>query len=241
MSFFDKFSRRFNKRYNKTNFKAGDLILEDTPLTRSKMSDTMIRNEQFIAPRKIDNRDLCLASSNQLQTPHCAGYSTAGYIEVQNWKKLHYPQQVNGDAIYKEAKTLDNFSGDGTYLWAAIKGAEKLGMIKGSGKSVKTNRQDIQFALHEYTVCLAGFMITDDWNYVDLKNGIIKNSGRNAKPLGGHAILLCGYDDVGVYIQNSWGTTWGVYGFAILGWEQFDSQLHSAMVVIPPKCAVCGN
>lgn len=229
----------FFKRYNKTKFRGGDLILADTPLARSQEPDSIVRTPQFVAPRKIDNRDLCLASSNQLQTPHCAGYSTAGYIEVQNWKKLHYPEQVNGDAIYAEAKKIDRFTGNGTYLWAAVRGANELGFVKGEGKSVNLNRGDIKFALHEYSVCIAGFNITEDWNCVNVKDGIIRSSG--ATSMGGHAVLLCGYDDVGVYIQNSWGDRWGIYGFAILRWEQFDRQLHSAMVISPPKCPLCGN
>jgi len=214
--------------YKKTNFKAGDLIPEEVPLAGPEVYKAA---KKFRAPRKIDNRDMCLASSNQGQTPHCAGYSTAGYIEFQNWKTLHYPEQVDGDAIYFAAKKIDDYNGDGTSLSSAMQGAINLGLIKGKKKYVPPTQNDIKFALHEFGVCVAGFMITNEWNYVDSK-GIIRNLGNKATDLGGHAVLLCGYDKKGVYIQNSWGEIWGLYGFALLSWEQVDKQLFSGMVAV---------
>ena len=222
-------------KYKKTNFKAGGLLLDDTPLAKAEMDKLGIykRAPKFIAPRRIDFRDMCLRSSNQGVSPHCAGYSTAGFIEVQNWRTKHYPEQVNGDAIYREAKKIDNFNGNGTYLWATVKAAANLGLTSGKGKGVGSNRQDIQFALHEFGVCLAGFIITSEWNSVDKKTGFIRDMAGNYETLGGHAVLLCGYDENGIYIQNSWGETWGLYGFAILRWAQYDRQISNAMVISP--------
>ena len=37
-----------------------------------------------------------------------------------------------------------------------------------------------------------------------------------AKPNGGHAFALVGYDDEGFIVQNSWGPDWGFHGFARL-------------------------
>jgi len=221
----------FFSKYNKTNFKAGGLITFDTPLSKIADREAILTAPNFVAPRKIDNRDMCLSSSNQYQTPHCAGYSAAGYCEFQHWKKEHFPEQIDGDAIYLAAKKIDGIPNqEGTYLWSAIDAAISKGLIVGKGKNVNASQQDVKFALHEYGVCLAGFMITTDWNEVDKKTGIIKNSS-NAATRGGHAILLCGFDSTGVYIQNSWGEEWGIYGFGILRWEQFNKQIMSARVV----------
>ena len=41
----------------------------------------------------------------------------------------------------------------------------------------------------------------------------------NGTPAGGHAVIICGYDQEGVYIQNSWGRTWGFKGFCLMKWE----------------------
>ena len=219
-------------KYNKTKFEAGGLIPEEIPLGDPQIYKA---NEKFRAPRKIDFRDMCLASSNQGQSPHCVGYATAGFIEVQNWRTKHYPEQVDGDAIYAEAKKLDgNPNAKGTWLTFGIQASINLGLIKGKERKILANREDVKFALHEYGVCISAFMINDDWNYVERKNGLIRNTP-NSKQLGGHAVLLCGYDDTGVYIQNSWSEQWGIHGFAILSWEQFDKQFKNAMV-IEPSC-----
>jgi len=212
----------------KTNYVAGDLIREYLPLSGPK---TLTAHPKFIAPRKIDNRDMCLSSSNQGQTPHCAGYSTAGYIEYKNWKALHYPKQVNGDKIYAEAKKFDGSTAEGTTLSAAAKGAISLGLITGKGRHVPPTRNNIKYALHEHGICTVGFAITNEWNYVDAK-GRIANLGSKAKAIGGHAVLLCGYNDEGVYIQNSWGPNWGKHGFALLRWKQFDKQLMLGLVIV---------
>ncbi|HUJ61203.1 MAG TPA: C1 family peptidase [Kofleriaceae bacterium] len=37
--------------------------------------------------------------------------------------------------------------------------------------------------------------------------------------LGGHAITAFAYDENGVWVMNSWGTDWGLGGWAELGWD----------------------
>ena len=210
-----------------THFKAGFCHKEQLPVG-TKIVKT---NTEFLAPRKIDNRDMLLMSSNQGNTPHCAGYATAGYIEFQNWKHLHYPRQVDGDEIYRQAKTIDWIKSEGTTLSSAIKGAIQLGFIKGELKAIKKTRIAIKFAIHQYGVVVSAFDITDEWNYVNGKTGMLNILDGEAEDLGGHAVLLCGYDKDGVYIQNSWGENWGVHGFAIVPWELFDKQFYSGRVI----------
>jgi len=228
-------------KYKKSSFASGDLFDEIIPRGGVAL---MKVPEQFISPYRIDSRDMCLSSSNQLQTPNCAGYSMAGYIEYHNWKTIHYPAQVDGDAIYAEAKKIDGNNSPGTYLSSAIQGAINLKLINGTAKyvdypSINQSGMDIglkrmisiKFALHQYGVVLAGFRITDEWDWVDKKTGLIRDLGSKAKDKGGHAVLLCGYDMDGVYIQNSWGTEYGHYGFAVLSWKQYVKQIMQAMVV----------
>jgi hypothetical protein len=42
----------------------------------------------------------------------------------------------------------------------------------------------------------------------------------------GHAFAIVGYNERGFLIQNSWGTDWGSYGYAVL---TYDDWLHNAM------------
>ena len=224
MSIFSKFSK-----YKKTNFEAGGCLMEDIP-----MGADMVRTDpKFIAPRRIDYRDMLAPSSNQQQTPHCVGYSTAGVCEFWHWKKEHYPKQFDGDAIYFEAKKLDGSpSVNGTWPKFGVQAAMNLGFIKGKTKYIPNIIDDIKFTLHEIGVFVGGFMITTDWNIVDKNTGLIKNSG-DATKRGGHAVAVCGYSDIGLYIQNSWSGTYGCHGFCILGWEQTQEQFMNGMVIVP--------
>ena len=38
------------------------------------------------------------------------------------------------------------------------------------------------------------------------------------KSVGGHAMLMYGYDDTGVFVLNSWGADWGFFGRCALTW-----------------------
>jgi len=58
-----------------------------------------------------------------------------------------------------------------------------------------------------------------------LKLPIITRKGRAD---GGHAIAIVGYAEQGFIIQNSWGTSWGNGGFALLPYE--DYMLHATDV-----------
>ena len=222
----------FFSKYNRTNFSGGGVIAYKTPLCAMEEAKVLESAPQFLAPSKIDNRDMCLASNNQGTTPKCVGYATAGYCEFQHWKTEHFPQQLDADAIYAKAKTIDGIPGiNGTYPWAAIKAAVSLGMIKGEGKTIQPTKLDIQFAIHQYGVCIGAFMITEDWNYVEKKTGIIRNTP-DAKKRGGHGVLICGYNSDGVMLENSWGENWGNFGFAVLEWAMFERQIDSATVIV---------
>ena len=73
-------------------------------------------------------------------------------------------------------------------------------------------------------------MITDDWNMADKDTGLI-GVWNAANKIGGHAVLLCWYDDKTVGWQNSWGTEWGCGGFGRMSWDQFEEQFLYAVVL----------
>ena len=54
-----------------------------------------------------------------------------------------------------------------------------------------------------------------------------------AKTVGGHAFALVGYNEVGLLVQNSWGTTWGKGGYATLPYEDFLDSVYDAWVARP--------
>lgn len=52
-------------------------------------------------------------------------------------------------------------------------------------------------------------------------SGVIPNPTQNAKQVGGHCVLLTGYNDNRrlFQIQNSWGTDWGDSGFGYMSYD----------------------
>jgi hypothetical protein len=166
---------------------------------------------------------------------NCCGFGTAGFIEIQNWRINHFPEQVNGHAIYYEAKKIDGYPGDGTFVRYGVQAALTMGLTEGIGKHIGRDRMDLKFAIHQYYACIGALRITDEWNLVEKRTGIISNFGSNAKQIGGHCVLVVGYDDYGVYIQNSWSEDWALFGFALLSWEQWDRQWMEGMVIEPKE------
>lgn len=79
----------------------------------------------------------------------------------------------------------------------------------------------LKFLLHKYDFVHIGCNITTEW-YRKNKNDYVITPGGTS--LGGHAILCCGADQTGAYIQNSWGIEWGAKSFAIIRWDAFLQQ-----------------
>jgi hypothetical protein len=100
------------------------------------------------------------------------------------------------------------------------------------------NVRDMHAALHEAGILYATLMVHDGWfdtgsrpgemtetvhfvssgNAQQLRLPIITRAGRSDS---GHAVALVGYTRDGLIVQNSWGTTWGAGGFALLPYEDW--------------------
>jgi len=193
-------------------------------------------NPRFHAPTYIDSRPLCIQASNQGQEPSCAGYTQAGYKEIQHWRTTGEMKQFDGDECYRVAKTLDGMPRqEGTSLVAAAQAAQQLGWIPGTHTDLRAimTLDELKYALHMYGAAPAGFAIDSNWNTVHTKTGFIAD-GKNPRPLGGHAVLVCYYDKDSVGFQNSWGTGWGYGGFGRMTWAQAHKQFMYALAIEKP-------
>ena len=186
-----------------------------------------------VTPLKIDNRQLCSVPNDQGSTPHCAGYSICNIIEALIWKKTGKLIELNANQVYARAKQLDgDLNSDGTYLECAIKAAMELGGFGSQSKNIKIGFlynqrndmtiQQIKRLVHKYDFLHAGFMIDNGWYKATNENYIISKGSYNC---GGHAVIVCGYDLNGLYIQNSWGKQYGAKGFIVLPWSLVKEQL----------------
>ena len=196
-------------------------------------SGKAINIDGIVTPLKIDNRQLCSVPNDQGNTPHCAAYSICNICEALIWKKTGKLIELNADQVYAKAKQLDkNINEDGTYLEYAIKAAIELGGFGNQSKSIKIgflyNGKDdltivqIKRLLHKYDFLHVGFLIDDAWYNANSKDYVIR---RGSVSYGGHAVMACGYDTTGLYIQNSWGFSWGSKSFAIVPWDLVKKEL----------------
>jgi C1A family cysteine protease len=74
-----------------------------------------------------------------------------------------------------------------------------------------------------------GFTVYDSFESDAVaKNGIVPMPGHSENVLGGHAVLLVGYDDAKQWfiVRNSWGASWGDKGYCYMPYAYWtDSQL----------------
>ena len=67
-----------------------------------------------------------------------------------------------------------------------------------------------------------GFTVYDSFESPDVaKTGIVPMPGPNESVLGGHAVVLVGYDDKTqmFIVRNSWGTKWGQNGYFMMPYQ----------------------
>ena len=191
---------------------------------------TLRASKSFVAPTMVNSMGLCTVTENQGATSKCAAYATTSFAENILWRQDNYPQQFDYDKVYAKAKEIDGDPDEGTTLTAAMEAFlavyPKLFDKSCKPKIIRAwggNMDDVRYAVHKYGCIVGGFNITEDWYACDNKcKGWIPSKG--GKPVGGHAVLICGYNKNGLQIQNSWGPQFGESGFATLSWKDASEQ-----------------
>ncbi|MDD2772711.1 MAG: C1 family peptidase [Elusimicrobiales bacterium] len=92
------------------------------------------------------------------------------------------------------------------------------------------NIDDIKAALVKFGPLPTAYFVYEDFkNY---KSGVY--SYTTGKKLGGHAVLLVGYNDAEQYfiVKNSWGTNWGEDGFFKIAYSQSSNEVKFGMMTI---------
>lgn len=184
-------------------------------------------SRKFFAPARVDCRDYMTPTEDQGDKPWCAAYAVANWAESMLWRRDDTFDQIKPEWIYAYAKEHDGMPDiEGTTLTAALEA------LRGSVfdrdvckvKVVKPNRLAFKYAIHKFGAIVAGFNVSEKWYECTKDNCVISELGQ--ENYGGHAVIVCGYDWDGVYIQNSWGAKdWGNYGFAKIVWDVFEKQV----------------
>jgi len=189
-------------------------------------------------PAAVDNRQYCTAIEDQGAKPWCAAYTAAAFAENVLWRKTGRIEQIEPNWIYAYAKKHDGDpDGDGTTLDCVLDALvfngtfPKTCKIRMVGRGwTGTDEQDVKAAIHRFGCFLGGFDITEEW-YDLAKRGVENVTGRKSPSLGGHAVLVCGYNAGGVWIENSWGKDWGKDGFGFVEWPAFRKQFMYGTVL----------
>ena len=201
-----------------------DLILDDKQM---KMAAYDLAQNNQAYPKTLDMRDLVLQTQNQGQTMKCAAYTATSWIQSVMWRRTGVPVNYDPNKLYKHAiDTYQNGIDAGMKLSSAMNSIIDLGWVPGLKREdivLIGSVQSLKRAIHRYGTCLLGLDITNRWYSHYGKLVFTKGDGQK---IGGHAVICVGYNQVGVLIQNSWGTSWGKYGFACISWDQFIDQFR---------------
>ncbi|MCE4557216.1 C1 family peptidase [Roseateles cellulosilyticus] len=99
----------------------------------------------------------------------------------------------------------------------------------------KTSVVDMQSAIYEIGAVYVSADVHDGWavdaSGVPDSHDKLPRIGRMTHKTGGHAFALVGFNERGFVVQNSWGTTWGASGFAILPYDDWVTHGSDAWAV----------
>lgn len=83
---------------------------------------------------------------------------------------------------------------------------------------IRQNLDDLRYVLTDENPIAFGFSVYESFYRLTSTDYIIKTPGVNEEMLGGHAVVIVGYDDdlQCFIIRNSWGKDWGNDGYFLM-------------------------
>ncbi len=215
-------------------------------------------------PAALDWRDAggnyVTAPRNQKKCGSCWAFSMTGALEAYTLLKEHTPgkdldlsEQVmlscsgagscNGGRLTASFLQKTGLPLESVYPYTATDGAcasaaagWEAGAYKvGGWGSIAKNPAAIKTALVKYGPLPIAMMVYED--FMHYKTGVY--SFTTGKKLGGHAVLLVGYNDEGQYfiVKNSWDTGWGEDGFFRIAYSEMNTAVSFGMSTIAYRSA----
>lgn len=150
--------------------------------------------------------------TDQGQTPRCVAFGTNDYLACDPIVNA----TIDPDTLYHDIQLRDGMAlpHDGTTVHAAMKELKARGLI--STYVWAGSEGETRAWVSTQSPCLLGADWMDTW-FRTTKSGYL-SWPKTAQIAGGHCVLICGYDakKSAYKIQNSWGPTFGLRGFAWL-------------------------
>ncbi len=208
-----------------TNHRGGGLLPElgvtKAPSLKFAMPD------QVTYPIELSYLRECRPLEDQGQYPMCGAFAGCCDIQAAYWLQEGIIKDFKEAPLYYEANQNDGIDGEGTTINAIVEAAKTLGYCQSYTARAVQSRNELRWAVWKYRRVLCGFRITDNWNKTN-NQGVISDGG---EPIGGHAVVCCGYTAYGPVIANSWGTSWGLNGYGQFSWESFDKMFMGGLAV----------
>ena len=158
---------------------------------------------------------------NQGQTNMCVAYALGSHIDwnIDMDKKTKCKDNnVDRKAIYSaRSESGDNgmsFKEALSYV-KNIGVKTNVGLVKIDHYAMIGSEIGLKQALIANGPCLGGLMCYNDYTE-------FWNKGFSDKALGGHAVAIVGYNKDGFIIRNSWGTSYGKGGYALMKYSDFN-------------------
>jgi hypothetical protein len=86
----------------------------------------------------------------------------------------------------------------------------------------------IETALADGQPVVIGLPVYSNFMYASASQPYVDSPPAGSTLYGGHAVVGVKYDANGLWIQNQWGTNWGLNGYAQLSWAFVNSYLYEA-------------
>jgi C1A family cysteine protease len=219
---------------------------------------------QKLNPNVVDLRKYCSPIENQGSLGSCTGQSIAGAIELLNKRGGKHNDVSRLFIYYYERLILGTVNYDsGAYIRDGIKATNKYGASLESlwphdirkfrqepiteAKNDALNRKVTRYErVNDFNGCVdaltngypivMGFYVYDSFMSKNVaRTGIMPYPNtKREKLLGGHAVLLVGYDKrKKVFIaRNSWGTNWGDKGYFYMPFDIVNPNMSSDYWII---------
>lgn len=218
----------------------------------------------ILNPNFVDLRSHCSPIENQGSLGSCTGQSIAGAIELLNKRGGKHNDVSRLFIYYYERLILGTVNYDsGAYIRDGIKATNKYGASLESlwphdirkfrqepiteAKNDALNRKVTRYErVNDFNGCIdalsngypviMGFRVYDSFMSKNVaRTGIMPYPNtKREKLLGGHAVLLVGYDKrKKVFIaRNSWGTNWGDKGYFYMPFDIVKPNMSSDYWII---------
>ena len=161
---------------------------------------------------------------NQHDTPMCVAFSSSSLKAMQDWEDQH--RWFNFD----EPKFFKRIGGNaqGAYPRAALEEMLKVGYPTQNGRAGK-HRIKAYYAvpirpkmIKQVIRRLGPVLLSTEWAqswFHPSPSGLLPKFDRS---IGGHAVVVFGWNTRGFRFRNSWGRGWGRDGNGILPYDELD-------------------